>query len=109
MRRPAPSSRTRHHDEASIMDDDIERAADAKKGSPFLTTDQAARYVGLSRQALEKMRRRGVGPRYRKHGRYVRYHIADLDAWSESRGRISTTESDRDVPIAPEREDDPDA
>lgn len=51
------------------MDDDIHHAADAKKGSPFLTTEQAARYLGLSRQALEKMRRQGRGPRYRKHGR----------------------------------------
>jgi excisionase family DNA binding protein len=87
------------------MDDDIERAADAKKGSPFLTTDQAARYVGLFRQTLEKMRRRGVGPRYRKHGRYVRYHIADLDAWSDSRGRTSTTEPDRPRANRPDDED----
>lgn len=72
------------------MDDDIHHAADAKKGSPFLTTEHAARYLGLSRQALEKMRRQGRGPRYRKHGRYVRYHIADLDRWSESRSRSQT-------------------
>lgn len=90
------------------MDDDIARAANAKKGSPFLTTDQAAHYVGLSRQALEKMRRQGRGPRFRKHGRYVRYHIADLDAWSEARGRTSTTEPDQEAPIAPEREGDTD-
>lgn len=81
------------------MDDDAKRAADAKKGSPFLNTDQAAFYVGLSRQALEKMRRQGRGPRFRKHGRYVRYHIADLEAWSESASRSST--KDRQSP-APE-------
>lgn len=72
------------------MDDDIIHAADAKKGSPFLTTEQAAQYLGLSRQALEKMRRQGRGPRYRKHGRYVRYHIADLDTWSEQHSRNRT-------------------
>nr|WP_295742448.1 helix-turn-helix domain-containing protein [uncultured Acidocella sp.] len=77
------------------MDDDILHAADAKKGSPFLTTDQAGRYLGLSRQALEKMRRQGRGPRYRKHGRYVRYHIADLDSWSESRSRSQTRDPAR--------------
>jgi excisionase family DNA binding protein len=65
------------------MDDAIERAADAKKGSPFLTTEQAAYYVGLARETLEKMRREGRGPRFRKHGRYVKYHIDDLDTWSE--------------------------
>jgi len=68
------------------MGDAIDRAADAKRGSPFLTTDQAAHYIGLATQTLEKMRRERRGPPYRKHGRYVRYHIADLDAWSEANG-----------------------
>jgi excisionase family DNA binding protein len=66
------------------MDDEIDRAAEARKGSPFLTTSQAARYVGLKDDALQKMRRQGRGPRFRRHGRYVRYHIADLDAWSDA-------------------------
>lgn len=64
------------------MSDDITRAADAKKGSPFLNTAQAAFYVGLSRRTLEKMRTHGGGPRFRRHGRYIRYHIDDLDLWS---------------------------
>ncbi len=76
------------------MEDDISRAGSAKTGTPFLTTDQAARYVGLSRPALEKMRRKGRGPRFRKHGRYVRYHIADLDAWSGEHLHNSTKEPD---------------
>ncbi|WP_106640173.1 helix-turn-helix transcriptional regulator [Allosphingosinicella vermicomposti] len=65
------------------MDDEIARAAKAKKGCPFLNTAQAAYYIGLSARTLEKMRSAGQGPRFRKHGRYVRYHIVDLDAWSE--------------------------
>ena len=65
------------------MIDDIARAADAKKGSPFLNTSQAAFYVGLSRRTLEKMRTHGGGPRFRRHGRYIRYHIDDLDLWSK--------------------------
>ncbi len=64
------------------MDDDAARAAKAKKGSPFLTTAQAAHYLGLSARTLERMRRRGKGPRFRRHGGEVFYHIADLDAWS---------------------------
>ena len=67
------------------MDDENDRAARAKRGSPFLNTAQAAFYVGLSARTLEKMRTAGMGPIYRKHGRYVRYHIDDLDAWSEGR------------------------
>jgi excisionase family DNA binding protein len=77
------------------MDDDNVRAANAKKGSPFLNTDQAAFYVGLSRRTLEKMRTAGSGPHYRKHGRYVRYHIADLEAWSNNSGKASTAEGNR--------------
>ena len=69
------------------MDDEIIRASKAKRGCPFLNTDQAAYYVGLSRRTLEKMRTHGGGPRYRKHGRYVRYHIVDLEAWSEGSDR----------------------
>ena len=65
------------------MDDENARAAQAKKGSPFLSTEQAAFYVGLSHRTLEKMRWSGTGPRFRKHGRYVRYHIDDLDGWSK--------------------------
>jgi excisionase family DNA binding protein len=75
------------------MDDEIARAAQAKRGSPFLSTKQAAFYIGLSARTLEKMRTEGRGPRYRKHGRYVRYHIDDLDAWSERRAQLVTTES----------------
>ena len=58
----------------------------------FLTTAQAAFYVNLSRRTLEKMRTVGGGPKYRKHGRYVRYHIDDLDSWSASRTRRSTSD-----------------
>ena len=76
-----------------MMDDDAERAAKAKKGSPFLSTAQAAFFVGLSRRTLEKMRVQGLGPVYRKHGRYVRYHIDDLEGWSKSRMKESTSDA----------------
>lgn len=73
-------------------DNDTARAGQARKESPFLTTVEAATYVCLSRRTLEKMRTAGNGPIYRKHGRYVRYHIADLDAWSTARRTNSTSE-----------------
>jgi excisionase family DNA binding protein len=79
------------------MEDDASRAASAKKGSPFLNTDQAAFYVGLSRRTLEKMRTDGVGPTYRKHGSYVRYHIEDLDTWSVFHRKTATSEPNKDV------------
>ena len=74
------------------MDDDAERAAKAKKGSPFLSTAQAAFFVGLSRRTLEKMRVQGLGPVYRKHGRYVRYHITEVEAWSKANLKRSTSD-----------------
>ena len=65
------------------MEDDIARAARAKKGSPFLSTEQAAFYLGLSARKLQQMRAARTGPRFRRHSRYVRYHIDDLDGWSK--------------------------
>ena len=84
------------------MDDEIARAANAKRGSPFLNTDQAAHYVGLSRRTLEKMRTAGGGPLFRKHGRYVRYHIDDLDEWSAEHVKTSTSEPDHQRSTHPE-------
>ena len=68
------------------MDDDIARAARAKKGSPFLSTEQAAFYLGLSPRKMQQLRAASAGPRFRRHSRYVRYHIDDLDAWSGGSG-----------------------
>ena len=68
------------------MDDDIARAAKAKKGSPFLSTEQAAFYLGLSPRRMQQMRAAASGPAFRRHSRFVRYHIDDLDAWSKRSG-----------------------
>jgi hypothetical protein len=71
------SSSCRHG--ADFVDDDIARAARAKKGSPFLSTEQAAFYLGLSAHKLQQMRAAGTGPSFRRHSRYIRYHIDDLE------------------------------
>lgn len=42
--------------------DDIERAQHAKRGSPFLNTDQAAAYLKISSRLLKRLRVRGEGP-----------------------------------------------
>jgi len=70
-------------EDESQVDDEIARAARAKKGSPFLSTEQAAFYLGLSARKLQQMRACGTGPGFRRHSRYVRYHIDDLDSWSK--------------------------
>jgi len=73
------------------MENRSDQVINARKGSPFLTTDQAAFYLGLASCTLQKMRVTGGGPKYRKHGRYVRYHIEDLDAWSAARVKEATS------------------
>lgn len=81
------------------MDDDDPnaRAARARKGSPFLNTAQAAFYIGLNWRTLEQMRWKGLGPRFRRHGRFIRYHIDDLDDWSRTNGQIPPATGGRDA------------
>ena len=69
-------------DDKDAHDDTNDRAKLARKGSPFLTTKEAAFYLGLKPNTLVKMRMRGEGPKYRKHGTHVFYHIDELNAWS---------------------------
>ncbi|NNE40792.1 MAG: helix-turn-helix domain-containing protein [Marinicaulis sp.] len=52
--------------------------------SPFLITTEAADYLQLKKRTLENMRWRGQGPKFRKHGGRVCYHVDDLDTWSRS-------------------------
>lgn len=57
----------------------------------WLTTKQAAEYIGVSTQHLEGLRCKGGGPRYYKPNgaRVIRYKYADLDAWLAERGHTS--------------------
>lgn len=54
-------------------------------------TVDAARYLGISKSMLEKLRLTGEGPRFAKLGKVVVYDVADLDAWIEARKRTSTS------------------
>ncbi len=60
---------------------------------PFLNTKEAAAWLRLTKNTLEKMRVQGKGPVYRKHGRYVRYHIEDLVDYSNASKRRSTSDA----------------
>ncbi|MGE0042406.1 MAG: helix-turn-helix transcriptional regulator [Vicinamibacterales bacterium] len=46
-----------------------------------LAEPDAAHYIGYRPAALRAWRREGRGPAYVRHGRSVRYLVADLDAW----------------------------
>jgi hypothetical protein len=72
------------------MADDAKKAPDP----PFLNTAEAASWLRLTKNTLEKMRVQGRGPVYRKHGRYVRYHIEDLVDYSQANKRSSTSDAD---------------
>lgn len=67
-----------------LTNDDLVRADPVRSKSPFLNTRQAAHYVGLSMRHLERLRRRGGGPPFRKHCRLVYYHVDELIAWSRT-------------------------
>jgi len=50
--------------------------------SPWLNTDEAAKYLGNSPKSLAIWRSQGKGPKYHiLSQRLVRYHIGDLDAY----------------------------
>jgi hypothetical protein len=66
-----------------MSDDENQRAQRAARGSPFLTPQQAAFYLGLSVRTLQLLRTDGTGPTFRRHCRRIRYHIDDLDSWSK--------------------------
>lgn len=53
---------------------------------PYLNTRQAAHRLCMSARKLEAMRAAGEGPRFRRHGRLVFYHVDDLDTWSRGTG-----------------------
>ena len=49
--------------------------------SPWYTTAQAARYLGLHPGTLRRWRIDASGPAAHRAGRAVRYHRDDLDAY----------------------------
>lgn len=54
----------------------------SKPQSPFLTTREAATYLRISTRTMENWRWSNDGPKYRKHGGTVVYHIDDLNDFS---------------------------
>ncbi|MGD9825095.1 helix-turn-helix transcriptional regulator [Desulfobacter sp.] len=61
--------------------------------SNLLTREQAANYLSLKKSTLEAWAVRGGGPSMVKMGKAVRYRLADLEAFIESRIRQNTSEA----------------
>ena len=58
----------------------------------YLSTRQAAEWLGLSTRTLDRYRVSGDGPVFHRFGGRVRYLRADLDAWASTRRRASTSD-----------------
>lgn len=60
----------------------------------LLTTEQAARYLGVSKSFLERDRWAGARIPFVKVGsRAVRYRLTDLEAYLERQTRLSTSDT----------------
>jgi excisionase family DNA binding protein len=55
--------------------------------SEVLTATEAAAYLQVPVETLRRWRSVGIGPRYARVGRHVRYRQAALDRWLEERER----------------------
>ena len=61
--------------------------------SKLLDTNQLAEQLLNKSNTIEGWRIKGVGPRYIKIGRLVRYHLEDVGLWLEAQTRNSTSQS----------------
>ena len=61
-------------------------------GRKYLSTREAAEWLGLSPRTLDRYRVSGGGPAFHRFGGRVRYLAADLDDWASSRRRLSTSD-----------------
>lgn len=53
-------------------------------GDVLLNEDQAAIHLGVSKKALQTMRKEGIGPAHIGTPDGTRYRKADLDAWRQA-------------------------
>jgi predicted site-specific integrase-resolvase len=51
----------------------------------FLTPDQVAERYQVSPDSLKEWRYKGVGPKYLRIGKRVRYRVSDLERWEQER------------------------
>jgi hypothetical protein len=57
------------------------------KKSPYLRVPEATAFLRLRSRTLDNMCWKGIGPKYRKHGGRIVYHVQDLTDWSQKNGR----------------------
>lgn len=93
---PHEAASNRSANENSARD----RAPNSIEGKIYLTTNEAAKFLGLSRRTLEAWRFRGGGPAFKKIGGAVRYKITDLENFAQDRSYPHTSayrKNDREI------------
>ncbi|WP_084673833.1 helix-turn-helix transcriptional regulator [Methylobacterium sp. WSM2598] len=71
----------------------IVNAVEIASSGRLLRTPEAARYLSVSANYLEKLRVYGTGPTFIKLGRTVRYELSALDSWLACSRRRSTSDT----------------
>lgn len=70
---------------------------DVPPSERLLVAPEAAKHLRISERTLAKHRCYGTGPVYRKNGGRIVYTLADIEAWSRSGERRSTSDADAHV------------
>lgn len=68
----------------------IPAPAPKPKMNVYMGVKEVARYTGLSKSTLDKLRHFGGGPRYFKLGRTIKYEQSEIDNWIKLRTRSCT-------------------
>lgn len=68
--------------------------AQEKTVPKLLDTSEVANLLTNKPNTIEGWRIKGMGPRYIKIGRLVRYRIEDVNAWIEAQERTSTSQAE---------------
>ncbi|WP_299166982.1 AlpA family transcriptional regulator [uncultured Arthrobacter sp.] len=53
----------------------------------LLTPEDLAQRLGMSVAALSQWRYRGVGPKFIKAGKTIRYRVSDVESWMDAQTR----------------------
>lgn len=77
-----PTILGRHRDKDPLDSASTRKVRDRAQ---YISTPEAAEYLGLSDSYLNKARHFGTGPKYVRFGRAIRYDLNALEAWARAR------------------------
>jgi excisionase family DNA binding protein len=74
------------------MSNNLNPARTFTDAETFLTEAELAALLKVSPRTLQRWRVEGNGPKFRRHGRRVRYSRSDVIAWSDATTALSTSQ-----------------